>query len=74
MIIKKFKLEGIKVQSFVTSLDSRKKREVKAGAPGTHNGCTMVDNCGTGDNCTELCTFCPCTFDTCPGICPPEIM
>jgi len=61
MSIKKLKLNGLKIQSFVTSLDSKTEKQVKAGVPGTHYNCTMIENCGSGDACTEFCTFVPCT-------------
>lgn len=72
----KLNMEGLKIQSFVTSLEDSQKEEVKGGLPYTCRTCgdcswtyfwycpptdTLEPQCRTACGCTNnQATYCPC--------------
>jgi hypothetical protein len=59
----KFKLEELKVESFLTRLEDEKKDKVKGGCEKTHvqSGCLPTYGCTVSDNPIACCI--PPTFD-----------
>lgn len=72
---KKLKLKGLKVQSFVTTMNNGHKTKVKGGADPTNQGDTWPcntcdDTCETcAASCYGTCDSCVTCLNTCPATC-----
>jgi hypothetical protein len=68
----KFKLEELKVESFLTELDEKKEEQIKGGCYKTdpRSGCPVSLGCTVSDNPIACCATTPvCTETTNPIVC-----
>ena len=78
----KLDLKGLKVQSFVTSLEDGDKTKIKGGVSNTMNCPDCTEDCESVTFCGTCGTYCTCigtcggatcdTCDSCPATCVPK--